>query len=98
MFDLIPYKFGRPASKENNMSFVKVKCPSCGANVDLDATGEYGYCAYCGTKIVRDKIVVEHRGEVSVNGIATKEAMLRRAQLLLEDCKWKDAFQKYERV
>ena len=44
-----------------------VKCPSCGANVEIDENREFGFCNYCGTKIIQEKIVVEHRGEVSID-------------------------------
>ncbi|MBQ7740469.1 MAG: hypothetical protein IJT65_04475 [Eubacterium sp.] len=49
------------------MSFVALKCPGCGANIQLDNTKEYGFCSYCGTKVVQDKIVVEHRGSVKID-------------------------------
>ena len=66
------------------MGFVAVKCPSCGAEVNLDESREFGFCTYCGTKVVQDKIVVEHRGQVSVDGISTKESTLERANNYLE--------------
>lgn len=61
------------------MGFIAVKCPNCGAEVNLDESREFGFCTYCGTKVVQEKIVVEHRGQVSVDGISTKENVLERA-------------------
>ncbi len=43
------------------MGLVSMKCPSCGANLELDNSKDYGICDYCGTKVMQEKIVVEHR-------------------------------------
>ena len=61
------------------MGFVAAKCPNCGATIELSEDREYGFCTYCGTKVVQDKIVVEHRGKVSISGIANENAILDRA-------------------
>lgn len=34
------------------MAIVLLKCPHCGGDVQLDDTREYGFCIYCGTKIL----------------------------------------------
>lgn len=80
------------------MGFTAVKCPSCGANVELDESREVGFCSYCGAKIVQDKIVVEHRGSVRIEGTATKETLLERARLMRDDGKFSDADSYYDRV
>ena len=49
------------------MGFIAVKCPSCGADIQLDDSREFGFCNYCGAKVVQDKVVVEHRGTVKVD-------------------------------
>ena len=67
------------------MGFTALTCPNCGASVELSEDREYGFCTYCGTKVVQDKIVVEHRGKITVNGIADVETVLNRAFLLIED-------------
>lgn len=50
------------------MGFVAMKCPSCGANFELDETREFGFCNYCGTKVMQEKTVIEHRGSVKIDG------------------------------
>ena len=67
------------------MGFTSVKCPSCGASVDLDDSREFGFCTYCGTKVVQDKIVVEHRGTIKIDGTATTDSLLERAEIMLQD-------------
>ncbi len=80
------------------MGFISVKCPSCGSSVDLDETREYGFCSYCGTKIVQDRIVVEHRGSISISGVANEQALLERAFLFLEDGDFSNADIYFEKV
>ncbi len=73
------------------MGFVAAKCPNCGATIELSEDREYGFCTYCGTKVVQDKIVVEHRGNISISGIASEDAILDRAFLFIEDEKYDEA-------
>lgn len=73
------------------MGFVTAKCPNCGADIELSEDREFGFCTYCGTKVVQDKIVVEHRGKVSISGIANENAILDRAFLFIEDEKYDEA-------
>ena len=61
------------------MGFIPMICPQCGAQVQLDDSREFGFCSYCGTKIVQDKVVVEHRGSVSIDHSAEINNFLRRA-------------------
>jgi hypothetical protein len=34
------------------MALISLKCPQCGASIQLDNTREIGYCLYCGNKVV----------------------------------------------
>jgi len=36
-----------------------LKCPSCGASVDLDEKQEYGFCKYCGSKVIKKSSIVQ---------------------------------------
>lgn len=46
------------------MGFIAIKCPQCGADIQLDDSREFGFCTYCGTKVMQEKIIVEHTGGV----------------------------------
>lgn len=74
------------------MGFIAVKCPTCGADVNLDSSREFGYCTYCGTKIIQDKIVVEHRDQVSI------ENLIERANGYLQQSEFENAANYYNRV
>lgn len=80
------------------MGFIKVSCPSCGANIDFDDSREFGFCNYCGTKIVQEKIVVEHRGSVSIDRSNEIINLLRRAQEMFEKGLYKDSEIYFNRV
>lgn len=43
------------------MGIVALKCPSCGADVSIDSKSDFGICEFCGTKVMQEKIIVEHR-------------------------------------
>lgn len=73
------------------MGFIKLTCPNCGAAMDLDENREFGFCSYCGTKVVQDKIVIEHKGTVSISGIANEKSILKRMFIFLEDKDWNNA-------
>ena len=49
------------------MGFIALRCPSCGAEIELDESRDFAFCSYCGTKIVRDKQIVEHNVNVRIN-------------------------------
>lgn len=80
------------------MGFVAVKCPSCGADVQLDDSREFGFCSYCGAKVVQEKIVVEHRGTVRIEGTVTADTLLERGKLMLKDGDFANADMYFDRV
>lgn len=67
------------------MGFIKLTCPNCGADIQLDETKEYGFCTYCGTKIMQDKLVIEHKGKISIDGIVSEQSYLDRAFIFIGD-------------
>ena len=51
------------------MSLIDVKCPNCGASIQLDDNREFGFCSYCGSKVqlqnpTVNKIVIDKSGDV----------------------------------
>lgn len=80
------------------MGFIKLNCPSCGANIDFDNSKEFGFCQYCGTKIVQDKVVVEHKGSVSLDRSSETKNLLIRAQEMLDKGLYQEAENYYNRV
>ena len=36
------------------MAYIQMKCPSCGAGLEIDSDGITKFCPYCGTKLMFD--------------------------------------------
>ena len=58
------------------MGLIVLKCPSCGANVDISDDREFCFCSYCGTKIMNGERVnvnvhYNYRGDPMVRNINT---------------------------
>ena len=49
------------------MGIVSMNCPNCGAQVDMDDSREFGYCSICGSKVMVDRMIVEHKGSVKID-------------------------------
>ena len=52
-----------------------LKCESCGGTIRLSGNQEYGFCQYCGTKIML-KNIVEFKGHVKFNGTPSHDEVL----------------------
>jgi uncharacterized membrane protein YvbJ len=44
------------------MGFKIMKCPACGADLNVETDRDYLFCQFCGAKLMRDdqRIVIEH--------------------------------------
>lgn len=62
------------------MPFVSVKCPSCGGDIELDDSREYGFCLYCGAKVMFKEAVQKVEGNVIVEGIANFDKLVENAK------------------
>lgn len=80
------------------MAFIALKCPGCGADIELDNTRDFGFCSYCGTKIVQEKQVIEHRGSVSLDRSSEIKNLLLRGREMLSAGRIADAEVYYNRV
>lgn len=65
------------------MGFIPLVCPMCGANIELDGNREYGFCQYCGTKIVHDHQDIHISGSVNIDRSRENESLLMRAKTLM---------------
>ena len=65
------------------MSLVTVKCPQCGAELDISDDRAFMFCSYCGSKVTFEKQLVEISGTITVDGIASLDAVIERAEYFL---------------
>ena len=80
------------------MGMIAVKCPSCGADLQLDDSREFGFCNFCGTKVVQDKVVLEHRGSVKIDNTEYVEKFLLNAHRALAKEDWEEVEKYYNLV
>ena len=80
------------------MGFVALKCPQCGADIELDDSREFGFCQYCGTKIMQEQQNIHLSGSVSVDKQQEIQSMLARANTLISQHRNKEAIKLYERI
>lgn len=82
------------------MKLIPAKCPSCGANIEVNKDLEKAICQYCGTTILIqdavEKYKIEFSGEVKVDGIEGKNELLKNAETLGELGKYNEAIQKFK--
>lgn len=76
------------------MGFTAVKCPSCGADVRINDGSESGYCEFCGSKVMQEKIIVEHRIDES----GKYNNLVRLAHNAFTDGNYGEAYEYYARA
>lgn len=62
------------------MKIIALKCPNCNANIELNRDKEFGFCNYCGTKIMIADAVQKVSGTVNINRTSEIGNILRRAR------------------
>ncbi len=80
------------------MSMVALKCPECGADIELDDSREFGFCLYCGTKVMQDKVIVEHQGSVKIDNSDYVQKFLQNARRAKEKEDWEETEKYYNLV
>ena len=62
------------------MSIVNVKCPNCGAAIQLDSSREEGFCSYCGSKVqvqeAINRVKIDKSGDIQ-NFLQLAESALK---------------------
>lgn len=80
------------------MGIVSLNCPNCGAQVDLDNSREFGFCSMCGSKVMIDRVIVEHKGSVSIDNTEFIQKSLANARRAKEKEDWEETEKYYNLV
>lgn len=84
------------------MKLVAAKCPSCGADIEVDQNSDRTVCDFCNSKIIVEdaihKYKVEISGEVQIDNSKQMDALLKNANRLFGNEEYAEAFEKYDRV
>lgn len=80
------------------MSIIALVCPQCGGKINIDNEYEFGFCSYCGTKIILKNNEVVINLSVSQENPVTKESLFERAEIFLADENYSEAEEYFNRV
>lgn len=80
------------------MAVIPLTCPMCGALIDLDESKEFGLCSFCGAKVMREKIIVEHQGNISLNTTEETKNLYVIARRALADEDYSNAANYYNTI
>ena len=81
------------------VKFISVKCPECGANLNIEGDREHAFCTYCGTKILlhnENEHIYRRIDEAGIKQAET-ERIIRLREIELAEKKYADA-KKREKV
>lgn len=84
------------------MSLVPLKCPSCGADMEVDSGKEFLFCQFCGSKIMVQeeiqKVEVTHSGSVELNTDKQRDNFLALADHDFETGNFISAYNYYTKA
>jgi len=76
------------------MPFVKVKCTSCGGEIQLDDEKESGFCLYCGTKVIYKEAIQK----IELVNLPKVENLMKLAIAAFTGRNYVEAIEYYNRV
>ena len=74
--------------KLGKVKIVDLKCPNCGAAIQLDADNEFGFCSFCGTKIM----VQEEISKVRIDKTSETQNFLSLSQTAIDSGNGQEAY------
>ena len=80
------------------MGFIALKCPQCGADLNVEDNRDFMFCSYCGSKVTVEKQIVELQGSVTVDGIASADVILDRANIFLSNKEYDRAREYFDKA
>lgn len=80
------------------MPFVEVRCPTCSGEIQLDDTREYGFCMFCGGKVIYKEAVQQIIVTGSVNVERSVDHLIKSANGFLALEKWKKAYLQFKQA
>ena len=82
------------------MSLKVIKCPGCGANLELDTSREFAFCLYCGVKIqLHEVLEIRHSGKVSIDSRSSEiEQLIKNCEAQLKFYDYKKAYDFAQRL
>ena len=86
-------------SSRDGIKLVAAKCPSCGANINVDSNLNNTKCEYCKTNIIVDEAIqkykIEISGEVEVKNLPKFDGLMQIANRHYDNGEYEDAYPQY---
>ncbi len=81
------------------MALTACRCPSCGANLELDDARDFGFCTFCGAKVMlHDVVEIKHTGSVTLDNSPQAKNRLMIASRAYEAGNCSEAYNYYTMV
>lgn len=84
------------------MKLVVAKCPSCGADIDVDANSDTTKCEFCHSKIIVEdaikKLRLEIKGEVEIKNLPKISNYLKNGARYYENDEYDEAYRQYNKA
>jgi hypothetical protein len=83
------------------VKLVPAKCPSCGADIEVNKDLEKTICQYCGTTVLIEdaiqKLKIELSGKIEVDGVTSQNKLLKNAETKMKLGKYNEGFKDYKK-
>jgi hypothetical protein len=82
------------------MALIAAKCPSCGGDIQLDDSREFGFCLHCGTKVIVQDAVqkIKVSGSVKLDMSDTAVNCLNLADQAFQNQNYLEAYNYYTKM
>ena len=81
------------------MAIKALMCPQCGANLSLDDSRDFGFCQYCGAKVMLHEVIeVRHTGTVRIDTSGQEENYLKLANAAYSAANFEEAYSYYAKT
>ena len=84
------------------MKLVAAKCPSCGANIDVDVNSDMTKCDFCNTKIIVEDAIeqlrIELSGQVEIKNLPKLDNYLKNGERYYYNGEWNEAYKQYNKA
>ena len=80
------------------MGLIAITCPNCGANLNVEEERDTFFCSYCGSKVEREKKIVDLKALVTIDNFINADTLLERAFVFLKDGDFRSAAEYFDRV
>ena len=82
------------------MKLTAAKCPSCGADIEVDKDSDKTKCEFCGSSIIVEDAIAKIKisGSVEISNLPKTKTLLINANRAYDSGEYDEAYQKYDKL